>query len=139
MRIPSYLLACSSFLLASQGTAQDLALLLYGGENNSVFAGCLNCNQYDTAAICNQYGDFGSRYSGTSIWNPYGNFGSRYQNDSPWNQFGSGLAIVDSDGNYYGQFTLSLNNQTKLPLVLSIFDAYRAMEDLGALRDLLCE
>jgi hypothetical protein len=87
--------------------AQNVALLLFDGETGKNFVGCLNCGKYDASSICNRYGDYGSRYSDKSIWNRYGDFGSRYSDKSPWSRYGDGLKIVDSDGGYYGKFTLS--------------------------------
>lgn len=133
------LLATLLLLAPSMSRAQDVALLLFDGETGQDFAGCLNCSQYDDAAVCNRYGDFGSRYSDTSIWNRYGVFGSRYEDSSPWNRYGEGLRVVDPDGNYYGRFSLSRYGQSKLPIILAILDAYEQIEDLEQLRDLLCE
>ncbi|MDX0056937.1 hypothetical protein GOC19_10770 [Sinorhizobium meliloti] len=133
-------LALLVFLLtASSSHAQNAALLLFDGATGTQFAGCLNCNKYDDAAICNKYGDFGSRYSDKSIWNRYGDFGSRYETNSPWNAYGEGLRVVDEDGNYYGRFSRSSAEQSKIPLVQSILSAYEKLEDLEALRDLLCD
>lgn len=128
-------------LMAMQGAARanDVALLLFDGSTGRTFAGCLNCNRYDDASVCNRYGDFGSRYSETSIWNRYGKFGSRYEDNSPWNRYGEGLRIVDPSGNYYGRLSLSRYDQSRLPLVQALLEAHEAMDDLDALRDLLCE
>lgn len=115
------------------------ALLLFDGETGSIFAGCLNCSKYDNGSVCNRYGDYGSQYSDSSIWNPYGDFGSKYEQNSPWNNYGEGLRVVDSGGNYYGRFSLSSYEQSSLNLVQNIIAAYEAMENLEALRDLLCE
>lgn len=128
----------SLFLVASQAPAQNVALLLYDGETGYNFAGCLNCGNYDGVAICNRYGDFGSRYSDLSIWNLYGRYGSRYAENSPWNRYGEGLRIVDLEGNYYGRFSLSPYGQSTLPLIQNILEGYRRLDDLEALRDLLC-
>lgn len=133
------LLAALLLLIPSISRAQNVTLLLFDGETGQQFAGCLNCNQYDDAAVCNQYGDFGSRYSDTSIWNQYGVFGSRYEDNSPWNRYGEGLRVVDPNGNYYGRFSLSRYGQSELPIILAILDTYEKIEALEPLRDLLCE
>lgn len=124
--------------MAAAGQAAE-ALLLFDGKTGTQFAGCLNCGRYDEVAVCNRYGDFGSRYSDTSIWNRYGKFGSRYEDNSPWNRYGEGLRIVDQSGNYYGRFSLSRHDQSGLPLVQAILEAHEAVDDLDELRDLLCE
>lgn len=120
-------------------TQVSVALLLFDGKTGYDFAGCLNCNKFDDVSVCNMYGDFGSRYSDKSIWNPYGDFGSKYETNSPWNRYGEGLRIVDNDGNYYGRLSLASYEQSRLSIAQNIIAAYEAMEDLEALRDLLCE
>lgn len=115
------------------------ALLLFDGETGKEFAGCLNCGKYDSSSVCNKYGDYGSKYSNTSIWNKYGDYGSKYNENSPWNRYGEGLRIVDHEGNYYGRFSVSPYEASGLGIVRNIIAAYEAMEDLEALRNLLCE
>lgn len=127
------------YALTSKVSAQDVALLLFDGKTGQDFAGCLNCTRTDPAAICNRFGDYGSKYSDESIWNRFGQYGSRFEDNSPWNKFGEGLRIVDQEGNYYGRFSMSPFDQSRVPLAVSILEAYEAMEDLDALRDLLCE
>jgi len=124
---------------AAPSNAQNVALLLFDGETGRIFAGCLNCSRYDDASICNRYGDHGSRYSDKSIWNRYGDFGSRYETNSPWNRYGEGLRIVDAEGNYYGRFSLARYDQSKLPLIQALLEAYEENDDLAELRDRLCE
>jgi hypothetical protein len=100
---PAY--AAPAPLVPSQPVVST-ALLLFGGEGHRVFLGCINCSQYDSDSIFNEYGTYGSKYSDTSIWNPYGTYGSRYSDDSPWNPYASNPpVVVDHDGNFYGYFT----------------------------------
>ena len=123
----------------SPANAQNVALLLFDDETGKNFAGCLNCSKYDASSICNRYGDYGSRYSVKSIWNRYGDFGSRYSSKSPWSRYGAGLKIVDSNGGYYGKFTLSSFGRSKLPIVKALLEAYEKNDDLSDLRDALCD
>ena len=136
-------LACTIFLcLSSQTYAQNVALLLFDGETGQNFAGCLNCNRYDEASVCNKYGTYGSKYNDESIWNRYGQFGSRYEGNSPWNRYGEGLRIVDPDGNFYGRFSLNRyanGGQSNIQTVQSLLELYEAGVELDAMRDLLCE
>lgn len=125
--------------LALPASAAVPALLLFDGEDGEIFAGCLNCSRYDSASICNRYGDYGSRYGEKSLWNRYGQFGSRYETNSPWNRFGEGLRVVDRDGNYYGRFSRSSYDQSRLPIVKALLAAYEESDDLDELRDALCE
>ncbi|HKB89655.1 MAG TPA: hypothetical protein VKC60_03945 [Opitutaceae bacterium] len=92
-------------------TATSSALLLFGGQGHHVFLGCVNCNAYDSNSVHNEYGTYGSKYSGLSIWNPYGVYGSRYSDDSPWNEYASNPpVVVDNAGNFYGYFTVNVLN-----------------------------
>lgn len=84
------------------------ALHIYGGKNQDVYLGCLNCNKYSSNSIWNAYGTYGSKYSSNSIWNAYGTYGSKYNSFSPWNSYSNDPPIVvDSQGNFYGYFTLN--------------------------------
>ena len=137
------LIAALALFLPVSAHAQNVALLLF--ENTSSdnrFAGCLNCNRYDDASVCNRYGKYGSRYEDDSIWNRYGQHGSRYEEHSPWNRYGEGLIVVDPDGNFYGHFSLNRYaryGQSKLPLVQSLLQLYEEGVELDEIRDLLCE
>jgi hypothetical protein len=123
--------------------AQNIALLLFENTNSDHrFAGCLNCNHYDDASVCNRYGQYGSHYEDDSIWNKYGRHGSRYEEYSPWNRYGEGLIVVDPEGGFYGHFSLNKYaqyGQSKLPLVQSLLQLYEQGVDLDEIRDLLCE
>lgn len=136
------LAAGASFILlsvASTAWAQNVALLLFDGETGSEFVGCLNCSRIDSSAVCNRYGDFGSRYSDQSIWNRYGKFGSRYEANSPWNRYGEGLRIVDSDGNFYGVFKIGVG-AAPLPIVSALKEAHEFFEgELDDIRTWYCD
>ncbi len=122
--------------------AQNSALLLFDAETGRNFAGCLNCERDDDAAVCNQSGPYGSQFAKSSIWNAYGQFGSKYQKNSPWNPYGSGLRVVDRDGNFYGSFSVNQHGsyqQSELPIVQSVLKAYEILGDTQQLLFLLCE
>lgn len=59
-RKASLSVALAAALLAggAPANAQNVALLLFDAETSTQFAGCLNCEKYDDAAVCNKYGDF---------------------------------------------------------------------------------
>ncbi|WP_154661106.1 hypothetical protein [Microvirga lotononidis] len=119
--------------------AQGVPLLLFDGKTGTEFAGCLNCNRLDDASVCNRYGKFGSRYEETSIWNRYGKFGSRYEDNSPWNRYGPGLRIVDGDGRFYGNFTMSTYDRSRLSIVDQIMRLHEKLDDLEKLQDIMCD
>jgi hypothetical protein len=83
-------------------------LLLFGGKNHKVFLGCLNCSEFDTGSIFNQFGDHGSRFGSESIFNRFSDYGSAYSSHSVCNKFASDPPIVvDRAGNAYGRLTLN--------------------------------
>lgn len=94
--------------LTSNSSSSFIKLMLFGGDNNKQYLGCLNCDEIASDSIFNEYGRYGNKYSATSIWNRYGQYGSSYSQYSPWNAFASNPpVIVDEDGNFYGYFTVN--------------------------------
>lgn len=106
--------------------------MLFGGVNNSVYLGCLNCSEYESDSILNTYGNYGNSYGPFSIWNLNGIYGSRFSQYSPWNQYASNPPIiVDQNGNFYGYFTVNKfhSNRTRIPAYLNFLeDAQRILQ-----------
>lgn len=126
-------------LYPSQSRAQEAELLLHDGETGRTFAGCLNCSRFNSESVCNRYGDFGSRFSDTSIWSRFGQFGGRFETNSPWSRYGEGLRVTDSEGNYYGRFSRSSLEQSRLPIVQSLLEAWELFDgDRMEIRDWFC-
>jgi hypothetical protein len=126
---------------ASPAYAQTTPLLLFGGSAHKDFLGCLNCNQYDSGSVCNQYGAFGSKYQSNSIWNPYGTFGSKYSASSPWNSYSnSAPVIVDRPGKFYGYLSANKyhSNRTQISVFYQLADLVAEIDDLDKARDLYC-
>jgi hypothetical protein len=121
---------------ASAVQMTQLVLVDEGGADH----GCLNCNPYASSSVCNEFGRYGSEFNGDSIWNEFGKVGSKFKSESPWNSFGSGLKLVGSDGKYYGQFTSNkfARNRANSEALDQWFEAYRKLNDLQALRKLVC-
>ena len=81
-------------------------LMLFGGDNHKTYLGCLNCSEYATDSIFNEYGHNGSPYSSESIWNHFSQFGSSFSQFSACGEFASDPpVIVDREGRYYGRLT----------------------------------
>lgn len=122
--------------------AQNVALLLFGGQGHKTFLGCLNCGKYDSGSVCNKYGEFGSKYSTTSIWNKYGEYGSKYSNLSPWNKYASEPpVIVDREGGFYGYLTANQYHaqRTRIRGLLMLTNLAEAVnEDADAVADNFC-
>jgi hypothetical protein len=117
-------------------------LLLFGGDDQKTFLGCLNCPQSDSRSICDQFGEYGSQFNGESIWSQFGNFGSPFSDDSPWNQFStSGPMIMDKSGQSYGRFTSnrSASDRTQIDALNRLADRVARGTDLDKARDLFCE
>lgn len=99
-QIGLFLIMIGSFQMYSQ------TLHLYGGDDHDVYLGCLNCNQYDSNSIWNEYGTYGNKYGANSIWNEYGTYGNPYSPVSPWNSYSSeSPVVVDKNGGFYGYLT----------------------------------
>lgn len=85
-----------------------IKIMVFGGLDHKTYLGCLNCSQYATDSVLNQYGQHGSRYALDSIWNHYSEYGSAYSMYGACNAYASDPpVIVDANGNYYGRLTLN--------------------------------
>lgn len=118
------------FLLATTGTAQTLHI--YGGSNHDVYLGCLNCNDFSSNSIWNEFSKYGNSFNRNSIWNEYGNYGSEYSNYSPWNEYASyPPVLVDRQGNFYGYFTVNKYKpkRAEFDLVLLLYKYYDLIRD----------
>lgn len=94
---------------AAQGSvANPKKLMIFGGQDHGTYLGCLNCSNYASDSVLNQYGEHGSQYSSLSIWNHYNQFGSAYSNFGACNAYATDPpVIVDSEGNFYGRLTMN--------------------------------
>jgi hypothetical protein len=93
-------------VLPTPASFSGSALLLFADNAAYTFLGCLNCSQYSSYSVDNQYGNYGSAYSSTSIWNRYSSYGGRYASLSPCNQYTSTPPrIYDGNENFYGRLT----------------------------------
>ena len=83
-----------------------MAILIYGGENNRTFLGCLNCAMTAPESVDNSVGRFGSPVSPTSIRNAISYFGSAVSSFSACNVLAQHPpVIVDTKGTYFGELT----------------------------------
>lgn len=95
---------------AAQGAAatstQAEKLMLFGGIDHKTYLGCLNCSEYTSDSVFNQFGQHGSRYSSESIWNHFNDYGSAYSTYGACNAYASDPpVIVGNSGKYYGRLT----------------------------------
>lgn len=92
--------------------AQNEKIMIFGGENNDVYLGCLNCSKFESDSLFNEFGRFGSKFRAESIFNNFGDYGSKFSNESACNKFAQDPPIiVDEDGNAYGVLTLNKNHR----------------------------
>jgi hypothetical protein len=83
-------------------------VMVFGGLDHKTYLGCLNCSQYATDSIFNEYGQHGSHYSFESIWNHYSEYGSAYSTYGACNAYATDPpVIVDGTGKYFGRLTLN--------------------------------
>lgn len=83
-------------------------LMIFGGDNHTVYLGCLNCSEYAADSVKNTYGTHGSAYSQESIMNHYSQYGSPYSSESACSEYASDPpVIVDQAGKFYGRLTLN--------------------------------
>lgn len=140
-RLRQLIVAASLSGVAFIASAQTTALLLFGGTGHKTFLGCLNCGSYDSASVCNAYGQFGSRYQSDSIWNPYGTYGSKYNSASPWNRYSTDApAVVDREENFYGYLSANpyISKRTTIKSLIALTDAAEEFDDLEKLSDAFC-
>ena len=96
---------------STPNTTPATKLMLFGGYNHKTYLGCWNCSENATDSIFNEYGTYGSEYSGTSIYNSYSQYGSAYSNYSACNLYATDPpVIVDHGGNFYGRLTINRYN-----------------------------
>src|SRR5699024_7635729 len=105
-------------------SASAQTLHIYGGQNQEVYLGCLNCSDLDSNSIWNDLGKFGSDLNSISIWNDLGTYGSDLSNYSPWNDLASyPPVVVDKEGRFYGYLTVNdiKSNRAEFSLALTLY------------------
>jgi hypothetical protein len=121
--------------------ATGVNLLLFGGINNSVYLGCLTCNQFDAESVCNSFGTYGNPFSSSSIWNQFGTYGNQFNSYSPWNSFSSsGPVIIGTNNLNYGYFTTNAfkANRTTTQSFLNVLNFYSSTNNLTSTRSYAC-
>ena len=124
-------------------SAQAKDLLIFGGSGHDEFLGCLTCSEYDSDSVCNGYGTYGNEYSSSGMWNEYSGFGNEYSSDSPWNEYSSSKSIpvlVDSEGNFYGYFTINEYRSDAVEFASEMNDWFDEFDgDLDKVRIRVCD
>jgi hypothetical protein len=124
-------------------SAEAKDLLIFGGSGHDEFLGCLTCSEYDSDSVCNGYGTYGNEYSSSGMWNEYSGFGNEYSSDSPWNEYSSSKSIpvlVDSEGNFYGYFTINEYRSDAVEFASEMNDWFDEFDgDLDKVRIRVCD
>lgn len=93
------------FMFAGLVQAQDI--LIFGGDNNKEFLGCLTCNEMTGNSVWNEMSPYGWK-NGFGKWNPFGQYKNPFSNYSACNEFTtSSPVLVDRNGKFYGHLTLN--------------------------------
>jgi hypothetical protein len=80
-------------------------VLIFGGDNNKEFLGCLSCNEMAGNSVWNDMSTYGWR-NGFGKWNPFGQYKNPYSSYSACNEFTQNSPVlVDREGNFYGRLT----------------------------------
>jgi hypothetical protein len=93
------------FFLASAVNAQEI--LIFGGDNNKEFLGCLTCNEMAGNSVWNEMSQYGWK-NGFGKWNSFGQYKNPFSSYSACNEYTSnGPVLVDRDGKFYGRLTMN--------------------------------
>lgn len=94
-------------LLALVAQALAVDLLVYGGHGHREFLGCLNCSDYSSDSVWNEYSRYGF-LNDFGVWNPFGDYASPFSSYSMCNEYATDPpVIVDKDGNFYGRLSIN--------------------------------
>lgn len=92
-------------LLASTVNAQEI--LIFGGDNNKEFLGCLTCNEMTGNSVWNEMSQYGWK-NGFGKWNPFGQYKNPFSVYSACNEYTSSAPVlVDRNGRFYGRLTMN--------------------------------
>jgi hypothetical protein len=124
---PSLCLAFALLLVLPGAASAARPLLLYGGEHQETFLGCLNLSDRDEESLWNPDGVHGpGSFKEKSIWNSFSEFGGSMGDYSPFNRWSKHPpAIYDSEGRFLGFMTVIKDfpqrTRLRLPLLLTAY------------------
>lgn len=107
-------------------------ILIYGGEDYSVFLGCLNCDKFDKESIWDYTNEYGSPFGKHSITNKHGEYGGENGKYSPYNKFSKyPPKLVDAKGKFYGYFTADkfFKDRRETPGILYMINNWERISD----------
>ena len=99
-------ITCILFLMVSM-TAYCKDILIFGGNNNKEFLGCLTCNEMASNSVWNEMSTYGWE-NGFGKWNSFSQYKNPFSSYSACNDFAqNGPVLVDREGNFYGRLTIN--------------------------------
>lgn len=103
--------------VAATGDANqsNLSAGSYLQAEDKQFLGKITTNAYDTESILNQYGPYGSLYSGTSIFNRYCPYGGQYGRFSAENPYTTTPPTLFIDGREVGKVSTNSFVANRIP------------------------
>ena len=110
---------------APLASAEPAKILVFGGAEQDVYLGCLNCSPYDKDSVNYPYGRYGFKHSGLSIFNAEGLYGSTLSRYSPCNPGATFPPMLKNEnGDTFGRLVLGeehyqANKNTELQTWLS--------------------
>ncbi len=95
------------FLMFLSMLSHSKDILIFGGDNNKEFLGCINCDEMSKNSVWNDMSQYGWN-NGFGKWNPFGQYKNPFSSYSACNEFTSNSPVlVDRDGNFYGRLTIN--------------------------------
>jgi hypothetical protein len=96
------LIVLSVFLTGTAAMASGTEVLIFGGQDQDEFLGCLTCDETAPSSVWNEYSQHGWA-NGFGTWNTYGPHASAYFPNSACNEYAANPPILtDRAGNLYG-------------------------------------
>jgi hypothetical protein len=99
------LLIVATGTISPYAVAQNRELLIFGGESNKEFLGCLTCSETAANSVWNDISQYGWGNS-FGKWNSFGPYKNPFSSHSACNEYASTPPIiVTRDGNVVGRLT----------------------------------
>ena len=100
---------CAAHLSVGARDALAPTLMVFGGDRQSVYLGCLTCSEFAPDSVFNHHGRHGIE-SVRSVLNEAGPYGSKSSEYSACNPRATVPPVIrDQRGKYYGQLTVKAN------------------------------
>jgi hypothetical protein len=132
-----------AFLTASMAQPAAAKLMIFGGEGHDEYLGCLDCSEYSSESICNEFGRFGNEFSTAGMFNEFAGFGNEFSAKSPWNEYSTSTSVpvlVDEKGRFYGYFTINTSRSNAVDFAPVLAQLFKSTEGhLEKLRAAFCK